>query len=190
MIRNPSCDLCALSTGDVKHICMEGRWVGGESDVIVLGQSPGQQEDNSGMPFVGPSGELLKDALKGLDHYYLTNTVKCFVPAGKVMDPLWAKACRIYWLAEVEAIKPRWILALGNESVQATLGRRNVTSIAGKIFHSDTLNAEVFVTLHPAAILRDRGREAGWRLDLASFVRHVKGTNSATPPVTWRLVVA
>ena len=156
---------------------------------MILGQSPGFEEDRNGHPFIGPSGRLLAEALEeaGLDSFYITNTIKCNPQAIKVGKGH-IKACSSYLDEEIAQEQPTHILALGNEAVQRLLGRGRVTEIAGKEIWSEKYNCTVVATWHPAFILRGMGRLGAWKADIYRFVRLVKGEMLEKPPVNVRLV--
>lgn len=133
--------------------------------LMLVGEQPGDQEDLAGEPFVGPAGQLLRDALveAGLDpaEVYLTNAVKHFKwqPRGKRRiherpNREEILACRMWLDGEIEAVKPRMIVALGATAASALLGSAaKVTRDRGKFFPS-TLAPLVTLTVHPSSILR------------------------------------
>lgn len=189
MPRNSSCNLCPLHAG-ADSICVWGEKRGPyPTKIMILGQSPGLEENRSGRPFVGPSGRLLSEALEeaGLDSYYITNTVRCF-PSTQKISKAHIKACSPYLDEEIAEQKPTHILALGNEAVQRLLGKGRVSEIAGKEIWSEKYQCTVVATWHPAYILRQMGRLGAWKADIYRFVRLVKGQITEKPPVSVRLV--
>jgi uracil-DNA glycosylase family protein len=154
----------------------------GTADVMLVGEQPGDQEDQQGAPFVGPAGKLLDEALEaaGIDRSrtYVTNAVKHFKwrQRGKrrIHDkPSWSQisACRPWLLSELTAVKPRALVLLGATAAQSLLGKDvRVTRDRGR-YRQDGLAplAElVVVTIHPSAILR--GEPAERESELAAFV--------------------
>jgi DNA polymerase len=149
------------------------------SEVMFVGEQPGDQEDLSGRPFVGPAGRLLDKAMAdaGIDRTkaYVTNVVKHFKwrSSGKRrihQKPNWAEmtACRPWLEAELAVVRPNVLVCLGATAAQALLGRQfRVTQQRGVPIESD-LAPHVLATIHPSAILRadDAGREA----EYAAFV--------------------
>lgn len=133
--------------------------------VMLVGEQPGDQEDLAGEPFVGPAGRLLRDAIEeaGLDpeEVYLTNAVKHFKwqPRGKRRiherpNREEVLACRRWLTAEIDAVKPQLIVALGATAAGALLGSAaKVTRDRGRFFES-TLAPLVTLTVHPSSILR------------------------------------
>jgi uracil-DNA glycosylase family protein len=144
------------------------------SDLMLVGEQPGDREDREGRPFVGPAGRLLDEALEeaGIDRTraYVTNVVKHFKwkARGKRRihaKPAWSEitACRPWLDAELEVVRPDVLVCLGATAAQALLGRTfRVTRERGRAVESD-LAPHVVATIHPSAILRadgaDRERE-------------------------------
>lgn len=155
---------------------------------MLVGEQPGDQEDLAGEPFVGPAGQLLRDALAeaGFNpaEAYLTNAVKHFKwqPRGKRRihekpnrDEV--LACRMWLDEEIDNIKPVMIVALGATAAQSLLGSAaKVTRDRGKFFES-SLAPLVSVTVHPSSILRApdsaarRSARAEFIHDLKNFAR-------------------
>ena len=150
------------------------------SEVMLVGEQPGDKEDLDGRPFVGPAGKLLDRALEeaGIDRakVYVTNAVKHFkwVPRGKrrihktpAAEEI--KACRPWLDAEIDRIKPRIIVCLGATASQALLGRQfRVTQHRGEFVESP-LAPMVTATVHPSSILRAQDDESRQR-EYTSFV--------------------
>jgi uracil-DNA glycosylase len=137
---------------------------------MLVGEQPGDQEDLSGHPFVGPAGKLLDRALEraGLDRssVYVTNVVKHFKwePRGKRRihkKPNGAEinACRPWLEVEIQLVKPRAIVCLGATAAQALLGRAfKVTEHRGEFVRS-SLAPLVLATVHPSSLLRAPDQE-------------------------------
>jgi DNA polymerase len=138
---------------------------GRHAPLMLVGEQPGNEEDLSGHPFVGPAGKLLDRALAdaGIDRsaVYVTNVVKHFKwePRGKRRihkKPNAAEigACRPWLDAEIALVKPRVIVCLGATAAQALLGRQfRVTAHRGA-FVPSPLAPRVLATVHPSSILR------------------------------------
>jgi DNA polymerase len=156
------CQGCELFRAATQTVFGEGS---ASAKLVVVGETPGDQEDRQGHPFVGPAGRLLDEAFAeaGLrrDEVYVTNAVKHFKwePRGK--KRLHAKpssreisACRPWLEAEIEAVSPRIIVCLGATAAQTLLGR---TFRLTKHFGEPQPSAwaeQVLATYHPSAILR------------------------------------
>jgi uracil-DNA glycosylase len=140
-----------------------------QAGLMLVGEQPGDREDREGEPFVGPAGGLLDRALEeaglGRGEVYLTNAVKHFKwrPSGKRrlhQTPRAGEvtACRPWLEAEVEAVGPDGLLALGATAARALFGTKiRVTRDRGRVLESD-LATVAAVTIHPSAILRSRDR--------------------------------
>ena len=132
--------------------------------VLLVGEQPGDAEDQQGRPFVGPAGALLDRALADAGipraEAYITNAVKHFSwePRGKRRihkKPRLSeiKACQPWLEAEIEAVRPRVIVCLGATAVQAVLGPSvKITEMRGRALA--TPRGRVVVARHPSAILR------------------------------------
>src|SRR5437016_10799788 len=156
------CRGCPLWERATQAVCGEG---GGKGGVMLVGEQPGDQEDLTGKPFVGPAGKVLDEALEkaGIDRkeVYVTNAVKHFSwePRGKRrMHKTPAQqevaACRDWLLGEIRLIVPDIIVALGGTAVRALLGPKvKVLVNRGKFFESEW-GPKILVTVHPSSILR------------------------------------
>jgi DNA polymerase len=157
--------------------------------LMLVGEQPGDKEDLEGEPFVGPAGRLLDRALEeaGIDRSaaYVTNAVKHFkwrprgnrrlhqTPrAGEI------EACKPWLQAEVEAVKPRALLAMGATAARSLFGPKvKVTKDRGRPLESP-LAPVAAVTIHPSAILRLREHDER-EAELAAFVADLEGVATA-----------
>ncbi|MDR6864746.1 DNA polymerase [Phycicoccus sp. 3266] len=149
-----------------------------DAPLVVVGEQPGDQEDRSGEPFVGPAGRLLDRALEaaGIDRevVYRTNAVKHFrfTTRGKrrihESPSRWqVTACGPWLLAELERVGPRVVVLLGATAGQAVHGPSlRVGAVRGRVmpWPSDRLPLPeppeaVVTTVHPSAVLRSRARD-------------------------------
>ena len=156
------CRGCPLWERATQAVCGEG---GAKANVMLVGEQPGDQEDLTGKPFVGPAGRVLDDALEkaGVDRkqVYVTNAVKHFSwePRGKRrMHKTPAQqevaACLDWLLGEIRLVAPRLIVCLGGTAVRALLGPKvKVLVNRGKFFDSEW-GPKILVTVHPSSILR------------------------------------
>lgn len=162
-----SCRACELYECATRGVIGEGP---APSEMMLVGEQPGDREDLEGRPFVGPAGRLLDEALQdaGLDRdtLFLTNAVKHFrfQERGKRRihqrpDRRHIEACRPWLEAELAIVKPRVLVCLGAIATQALLGSSvKVTRDRGRPLDFD-LADDVLVTVHPSSILRQRGAE-------------------------------
>jgi uracil-DNA glycosylase len=141
-----------------------------DAEAMFVGEQPGDQEDKTGRPFVGPAGRLFDEALEaaGIDRSitYVTNAVKHFKwqARGKRrihQKPNWTEmtACRPWLEAELAVVKPRVLILLGATAAQSLLGRQfRVTHHRRELIESDLAEA-VTATVHPSSILRGEPEE-------------------------------
>jgi uracil-DNA glycosylase len=138
--------------------------------VMLVGEQPGEEEDKKGLPFVGPAGRLLDRALEAAgverEHIYITNAVKHFkwqlrgkrrlhkTPAQREID-----ACHQWLEAEIQAVKPHVIVALGATAAKALIGPQFKVSVERGRFVESPLAPYVFATFHPSALLRLKDEE-------------------------------
>ena len=162
-----ACRACPLWKPATQTVFGEGP---ATAAAMLLGEQPGNAEDLSGRPFVGPAGALLDAALAeaGLarDALYLTNTVKHFKfePRGKVRLHKRATAaeqaaCRPWLAGELARLQPRWIVCLGAMAAQAVFGAGfRITRERGRWIELDG-DRRGLATWHPAAVLRARDED-------------------------------
>ena len=156
------CRACDLYRRGTQTVFGEGAR---KASLMFVGEQPGDQEDLTGHPFVGPAGRLLDRALAdaGIDRaaVYVTNVVKHFKwePRGKRRihkKPNAAEiaACRPWLDTEIQLVKPRAVVCLGATAAQALIGRQfKVTAHRGE-FVASPLAPLVLATVHPSSILR------------------------------------
>jgi uracil-DNA glycosylase len=157
-----SCEGCPLHRCGTQTVFGEGK-VG--APVMFVGEQPGDAEDRTGKPFVGPAGRMLDKALLevGLsrDDAYVTNAVKHFKWQAKGKRRLHQKpnsrevgACLPWLEQELELVKPRVLVCLGATAAQILLGKQfRVTKQRGQLIESDWAPF-VMATVHPSSILR------------------------------------
>jgi DNA polymerase len=172
------CDLWKLGT---QTVFGEGAR---RAEVLFVGEQPGNEEDLSGKPFVGPAGRLLNDALDeaGIDRAqtYVTNVVKHFKwePRGKRRihkkpNAGEIAACRPWLEAEIGLIKPKVIVCLGATAAQALLGPKFRVSKQRGQFIESTLVPYILATVHPSSILRAPDDETR-RVEKRRFIDDLK----------------
>ncbi len=171
------CRACPIGERGTQTVFGEGA---PSSTVVFVGEQPGDVEDRSGRPFVGPAGRLLDEALAavGIDRArcYVTNVVKHFkwIPRGKrrIHEKPNAKeiaACRPWLEAELAQLKPKVLVCLGATAAQALLGRSfKVSQRRGELVRSP-LAPHVMATVHPSSILRQQDEES-FRAERQRFI--------------------
>jgi uracil-DNA glycosylase family protein len=147
-----------------------------DAKMMMVGEQPGDQEDQAGEPFVGPAGRVLDRALAdaGIDRstVYLTNAVKHFKfkPADRGKRRIHQKpgrtevvACRPWLLAEVAEVKPELVVCLGAVAAQSLLGSSfRLTRHRGEVLDLPDSPAKVTATVHPSAVLRVQDRDEAY----------------------------
>ena len=130
-----------------------------QTDIMFVGEGPGEQEDIQGQPFVGPAGKLLDDMLSIIDlnrreNCYIANVVKCRPPGNR--DPLETEqeACIDYLQNQIQLIQPKILVCLGRISAKALISEDyRITQEHGQWFKKG--NYLMTAVYHPAAVLRD-----------------------------------
>lgn len=154
------------------------------AEVMFVGEQPGNEEDLTGHPFVGPAGRLFNDALEeaGIDRRrtYVTNVVKHFKwePRGKRRihkkpNAREISACRPWLEAEINLVKPNVIVCLGATAAQALLGPKFKVSKQRGQFIESTLAPYIMTTVHPSSILRTPDDETR-RVEMRRFINDLK----------------
>lgn len=184
-----SCQRCDLYRNATHLVFGEGPPT---AEIVLVGEQPGDNEDQAARPFVGPAGRLLDQCLHEAgvdrDRCYVTNAVKHFKyqmrgkkrlharpNAGEIQRCAW-------WLgAELELLQPRLVVALGATAISSLLGTKvKVMRDRGHILHSSA-KLDVLVTIHPSALLRIREAEerersrAAFIADLKKITRFLQG---------------
>lgn len=126
--------------------------------ILFVGEGPGQEEDRTGRPFVGPAGQLLDRMILAMgltrDQCYIANVVKCRPPGNATPLPDQRGACRPYLMRQIEILRPRLIIALGAVAADVLLGRPDaVARLRAKVHRLGGI--PLVVTYHPAAMLRN-----------------------------------
>jgi uracil-DNA glycosylase len=191
-----SCQACPLWKNATQTVFGEGP---ADAEIMLVGEQPGDREDLAGRPFVGPAGQLLDRALAeaGVDRarVYVTNAVKHFKfePRGKRRLHKRPNAgaisvCHRWLLGEIEATRPKLVVALGATAAQSLAGRPipiqtnrgALVEIAGGV--------RAMITIHPSAILRlqDDGERRpaydGFVRDLALIAKFLGGAEGVAEP--------
>lgn len=155
-----ACDLCRTRNSVV---LFRGN---PKAKLMIIGEGPGQNEDEQGVPFVGRAGQLLDKILgsAGIDKekdVYICNVVKCRPPGNRVPTPQEMAQCKGFLDAQIRFVQPKLILLAGSTAMQAVLQVKNpISKVRGK--WSDFKNgARVMVIFHPSYLLRNDSREAG-----------------------------
>jgi uracil-DNA glycosylase len=133
--------------------------------IMIIGEAPGESEDETGLPFVGRSGQLLDKILTSVQFdphqdVYVCNINKCRPPENRVPTEEEVAACKPYLLEQIRLVDPKIILLTGATAVKAITGdKRGITKIRGQ--WSQWNGRWVMPIFHPAYLLRMASREEG-----------------------------
>lgn len=171
-----SCARCQLCSARKNVVFGEG--CTDRPTVLVVGEGPGEVEDNTGRPFVGPAGNYLDKWLKaiGLDrthNVYITNIVKCRPPMNRDPLPEEKTACFAFLQQQIALIQPQAILCLGRPASSLMTGKMDepIGALRGKFFFYDGI--PMMCTYHPAAVLRDQSYKRPVWEDLKKLARYL-----------------
>ena len=142
------------------------------SPLMFIGEGPGQVEDEQGLAFVGPAGQLLTRMLLAIDlprdRVYICNVVKCRPPNNRVPEPAEAAACMLHLRMQVALLRPKVIMLLGSTAAKNTLGEDiRITRDRGKWFQRK--GVWMMPTYHPSALLRDVSKKRDAWEDMQSL---------------------
>lgn len=132
--------------------------------VMLVGEGPGADEDEQGIPFVGRAGQLLTKILESIsfkrEEVYIANIVKCRPPGNRTPNPVEIETCIPYLYKQIEIIEPKLILCLGTTAAVSLLKRKeSLGAMRNKVHQFGEI--KVVVTYHPAALLRN----PNWKKD-------------------------
>ena len=148
-----------------------------KADIFIIGEGPGENEDNEGRPFVGRSGKLLdevlnKHGLSRTNNVYIANMVKCRPPENRDPKTEEKEACIDFLKEQIEIVNPKLIICLGRVSASYFLGKDfKVTKQHGEIYEID--GRKFTATFHPAAILRNINNKPIFEADIEKFSKLV-----------------
>jgi uracil-DNA glycosylase len=150
------CTRCKLHTLGRKQIVFG---VGNpEADLMFVGEAPGADEDEQGIPFIGKAGQLLTKIIEAIDlrrdDVYIANIIKCRPPQNRNPEPDEVASCEPFLFRQIDVIKPKVIVALGKYAAQTLLRSETpISRLRGQVF--DYRGAKLIPTFHPAYLLRN-----------------------------------
>lgn len=187
-MRNPNCQNCELHKG-VKTVCLWGEGPK-KARVMVVGEAPGRMEDESGRPFVGDSGKVLREELARVgikpEEVYITNTVKCRPPDNAKPKAGQIKACRQYLDAEIAEVKPEYIITLGAVPTKTLLKKAKITEVHGQVIEMPGFKG--MACFHPAYTLYDPSKLPVLKKDFQRIANEIKGVKLKKDIFKWRLI--
>lgn len=155
------CQRCGLAAGRTHAVIGRGS---PQAPIMIIGEGPGQNEDETGLPFVGKAGQLLEKILASVKlsetDVFICNAVKCRPPNNRTPEPPEIAACRPYLLEQIRMVDPKIILLTGATAVRSVIGdKRGITQLRGQWMEWEgRLCMPIF---HPAYLLRNQSREQG-----------------------------
>ncbi len=154
------CTRCRLHGGRSHLVFGVGR---PDADLMFIGEAPGRDEDLQGEPFVGRAGQLLTKIIEAMDlrreDVYIANVIKCRPPQNRNPERDEVETCRPFLFAQIDAVRPRVIVALGSFAVRTLLDddRMPISRARGRVY--ECRGARLVPTFHPAFLLRSPDRK-------------------------------
>lgn len=163
-----ACQACPLGTlGRQRVVFGEGN---ADAKLMIIGEAPGDQEDQQGRPFVGRSGKLLTQSLLTLgisrEEIFISNIVKCRPPNNRKPSSFESKTCKeLLLLRQIEIIKPRLICTLGATALAGLIETKEaISKLRGVMICWNSTH--LLPTFHPAYVLRNRNQMSIFMSDL------------------------
>ena len=167
-----ACTACRLHEGRTRAVPGEGD---PDTEVVFVGEGPGQNEDREGRPFVGRAGQLLVQLLASIgwrrEDVFITNVVKCRPPGNRDPEPDEIAACAGFLRRQLEVLDPAVVVTLGRYSMATFMPGVRISQVHGMTAPVDPAtgarNAVVLAMYHPAAALRTPALEQESYRDIA-----------------------
>jgi len=163
-----ACTKCALRKGCKQVVPGQGT---SDASIFFVGEAPGREEDEQGLPFVGRSGRYLRREFQRVeippDLIYITNIVRCRPPENRDPEPDEIEACWDWTLQLLQAIKPKVVVSLGKYSMTTLayklgygkkIGQQGVTKLAGRPIYVEARKFYAYPMTHPAYAMRGRAK--------------------------------
>ncbi|MEM7794126.1 MAG: uracil-DNA glycosylase [Cyanobacteria bacterium P01_C01_bin.118] len=156
------CQRCGLAEGRKNVVVSRGN---PNASIMIVGEGPGEQEDEQGLPFVGKSGQLLDRILASVrldtqNDVYICNVVKCRPPGNRNPGSGEIAACVPYLREQVRLVEPKIILLTGGTALKGLLGiKEGITKVRGNWMEWESRHC--MPIFHPAYLLRNPSREKG-----------------------------
>src|SRR6266566_4458883 len=159
------CHRCRLAAGRKTIVFGQGS---ARAQLVFVGEGPGADEDEQGLPFVGRAGQLLNRMLQSIgikrEDVYICNVVKCRPPGNRTPERDEIESCSPFLFRQIEAIRPRLVCCLGAPAVKTLLGlKEGMLKIRGRFY--DYGGTKALATVHPAYVLRNPREEKILRED-------------------------
>ena len=168
-----ACTGCRLAEGRTNAVPGEGS---PDTEVVFVGEGPGQNEDRQGRPFVGAAGTLLEELLGTIgwarDDVFITNVVKCRPPNNRDPEPDEIAACRPFLERQLQILDPALLVTLGRFSLQTFMPGDRISRVHGTERPIDPSTgaraATGYALYHPAAALRQGSLKETMQRDMAA----------------------
>ena len=169
-----NCQRCKLAGGRKNIVFGEGN---PHAELVFVGEGPGADEDEQGLPFVGRAGQLLNRMIQAIgmkrEEVYICNIVKCRPPGNRTPEKDEIETCSPFLFRQLETIQPRLICCLGAPAVKTVLGiKEGITRIHGQFY--DFAKCKALATVHPAYVLRNPREERILREDFEKIREFLK----------------
>lgn len=156
------CHRCGLGESRTHAVVGRGNL---QAPIMIVGEAPGQNEDETGLPFVGRAGELLERILASVkldsqQDIYICNIIKCRPPNNRTPTTEETTACKPYILEQIRLVNPKIILLTGATALKSLTGeKRSISKIRGTWIEWE--GRQCMPIFHPAYLLRNPSREQG-----------------------------
>ncbi len=168
------CTRCQLSKGRNKLVFGDGD---PNAELMFVGEGPGADEDAQGLPFVGRGGQLLNNMIAAMglkrEQVYIANVVKCRPPQNRTPEPDEAHTCVPFLFQQIDVVRPKVIVALGQTAVTYLTGEKRPLSGWRGVTHPFRNASKLIVTYHPAFLLRDPNQKKHAWADLQIAMREL-----------------
>ncbi len=161
------CSLCSLGAQRNKSVFSDGCE---KAPIMFIGEAPGQNEDETGIPFIGRAGQLLRKYLFETGYkqedFYIANTVKCRPPKNRKPTPDEKNACRYFLQKQIEYVNPKVIVLVGATALESFINDKKLTisKARGKIYEME--GRKYVPIFHPSYLLRYHSLEENSPRDL------------------------
>lgn len=173
-----NCQQCTLAEHRTNVVFSDGPE---DASLMFVGEAPGHNEDQEGVPFVGRAGTFMDKLLYDLDisrgRIYITNVVKCRPPDNRNPEKEEMESCSPYLRAQIRHVDPSVIVAMGSVAAhRMTRTSKRISQIRGQ-WHEYEDRTPVLPTFHPAYLLRNRDAIKDFRRDLKKIFRKIPKNN-------------
>jgi len=173
-----NCYLCELSKSRKNAVFSEGN---GSSGLMFIGEAPGATEDEMARPFVGRAGEVLTKMIENVlkikrEDVYITNIVKCKPPSNRVPSATEANLCKAYLFKQIELVKPKIIVALGETAYHYLMDENApISKVRGQSINYK--NMVLIPTYHPSFLLRNPSSKKEAYIDMLKIKNIMESIN-------------